>query len=158
MKGDLKDHCMKAWSFQAKKKGLDLAADGRHRRLTGRRMPLGKWRWGRSCWQWCGQDGLEGKEREAQRPVIGRGPKLVLRQQEGKGEKDSTGFGWPMRCFRGRMDGRLSEAQSETGRWDGVGRWIWNEGDNEFCFRHDKLEKQKNHWSKKSKVHLTLQE
>ena len=43
------------------------------------------------------------------------------------------------------MDGRLSEALSETGRWDGVGRWIWNEGYNEFCFRHDKLEKQKNH-------------
>ena len=39
MKGDLKDHCMKAWSFQVKEKGLDLAADGRHGGLTGRRMP-----------------------------------------------------------------------------------------------------------------------
>ena len=32
-----------------------------------------------------------------------------------------------MRCFRGRTNGRLSEALSEIGRWDGVGRWIWNE-------------------------------
>lgn len=46
-----------------------------------------------------------------------------------------------MRCFREGRDGRLSEVWLEIGRRDGVGRWIWSEGNNEFCFRYDELNK-----------------
>lgn len=38
VKGDLKDHCMKAWSFQGRRKDLILQLMGD----TGRRMPWGK--------------------------------------------------------------------------------------------------------------------
>lgn len=129
MRGDFKDHCMKAWSFQGRRKDLILQLMGD----TGQENALGKMMLGKITWQWYRQDGLEGKQTEAQRSVIGRGPKLISRQQEGKGERICNRLWVTEEMLQGeeRMADRVRRCQRQEGGMElGDGS---EHSDNEFC-------------------------
>lgn len=97
-------------------------------------MPWGKWDAGEDHGGNVAETGGLEENRQRQRSVIGRGPKLISRQQARR--KRGKGFNrlWVTdEMLQGRngwqTGGRRCQRQ-EGG--DGVGRWIWNEGDNEF--------------------------